>query len=359
MDFGLSEEQEMLQETVRGLLADACPPSRLREIFDAATGHDPALWQSLAEIGLTGSMVPEELGGAGLETLDLALVLEVMGEAALPGPFLGHSLACIALCVGGSDDQKRAWLPGLADGSVIGSVALCEEADGWEPSEWRTECKGDTLQGRKLYVPNANVANLLVVGCAGGEVALVDLTAESVATRSQEGVDRSRPVYAIDFDDVPCQSLDDGAAALARMRDAGRVLLAADAFGAACRLIDMSVEYAKTREQFGQAIGQFQAVKHQLARLGTNVEPTRALFWYAAHAVDHVADEAERAAAMAKSHITDRAVETGRAAVELHGGLGFTWECDVHMWLKRAMFDRAFLGSPERLRERCADLAGW
>jgi alkylation response protein AidB-like acyl-CoA dehydrogenase len=359
LDFGLSEEQQMLQETVRSLLEDACPPNRLREIFEAGDGHDAALWDALAEIGLTGLLVPEAFGGAGLEVLDLALAMEVVGSAALPGPFLGHSLACAALCAGGTDDQKRAWLPGLAEGRVIGTVALCEEGDVWQPEGWTTQCKSESLQGSKVFVPNANVANLVVVGCAGGEVALVDLTAESPEVRSQDGIDRTRPIYRLDFDGVPCQPLADGGAALERMRDIGHVMLAADAFGAATRLIDISVEYAKTREQFGQAIGQFQAVKHQLARLGTDVEPTRALFWYAAHAVDHLADEAERAAAMAKAHITERAVEAGRVAVELHGGLGFTWQCDVHMWLKRAMFDRAFLVSPERLRERCADLAGW
>jgi len=359
MDFGLSEEQQILQETVRSLLDDVCPPTHLRKIFDAGEGHDSALWNNLAEIGLTGLMVPEEFGGAGLEVLDLALATEVIGRAALPGPFLGHSLACAALCAGGTDDQKRAWLPGLADGRVIGTVALCEDGDVWLSEGWTTQCKSESLQGSKVFVSNANVANLLVVGCAGDEVALVDLTAESPEVQSQNGIDRTRPIFRIDFDGVPCQPLANGAAANARMRDIGHVMLAADAFGAATRLIDMSVEYAKTREQFGQTIGQFQAVKHQLARLGTDVEPTRALFWYAAHAVDHLGDEGERAAAMAKAHIVERAVEVGRAAVELHGGLGFTWECDVHMWLKRAMFDRSFLGSPDRLRERCADLAGW
>jgi alkylation response protein AidB-like acyl-CoA dehydrogenase len=121
----------------------------------------------------------------------------------------------------------------------------------------------------------------------------------------------------------------------------------------------MAVAYSKTREQFGRKIAEFQAVKHQLARLGLDVEPTRGLYWYAAYAVDHLPDDGERAAALAKSHVSDRAVATGRMAVELHGGLGFTWECDVQMWLKRAMFDRAFLGTPEALRERCATLAGW
>ena len=139
----------------------------------------------------------------------------------------------------------------------------------------------------------------------------------------------------------------------------GLVLAAADSFGAASRLIDQCVAYAGTREQFGRKIGEFQAVKHQIARLGTEIEPTRGLYWFAAYAWDHLPEEASHSASLAKAHITDRAVDTARMAVELHGGIGFTWECDVQMWFKRTMFNRAFLGTPEWLRERCATLAGW
>ncbi|MFT5696266.1 MAG: alkylation response protein AidB-like acyl-CoA dehydrogenase, partial [Myxococcota bacterium] len=136
-------------------------------------------------------------------------------------------------------------------------------------------------------------------------------------------------------------------------------LLAADSFGVAMSLIQMSTEYAKTREQFGTIIAQFQSVKHQLARLATDIEPTRALFWYAAHAFDHLPDDAERSAALAKAHLTDRAMHTARESVELHGGLGFTWECDVQIWYKRAMFNKAAFGTPDALRVRLASLAGW
>jgi alkylation response protein AidB-like acyl-CoA dehydrogenase len=144
-----------------------------------------------------------------------------------------------------------------------------------------------------------------------------------------------------------------------RLNDAALVLLAADAFGAGSRLVDMCVEYAKTREQFGVTIGRFQAFKHQLANMAVEIEPARALFWYATHAFDHVRDESERSAALAKSHITDRAMQIARDAVEAHGGIGFTWECDVQLWFKRIMFDRAFLGTPSLHRERAARLAGW
>jgi alkylation response protein AidB-like acyl-CoA dehydrogenase len=141
--------------------------------------------------------------------------------------------------------------------------------------------------------------------------------------------------------------------------DAGLAALAADSHGAATQLIALCADYAKDRKQFGLPIGRFQAVKHQIARLGTDIEPTRALFWYAAHALDCQLPDASRSAAMAKAHVTDRAMHAAREAVELHGGLGFTWECDVQLLFKRAMFNRAFLGTPETQRERCAALAGW
>jgi alkylation response protein AidB-like acyl-CoA dehydrogenase len=359
MDFGLSEEQEMLQETVRGFVQKECPPQRLRELFDAGSGQDDALWKGLAEMGLAGLVVPEQHGGAGLEILDLALVAEVLGEGALPGPFLGHSLACLALAAAGSDAQKKSWLPRLAEGSLIGSVALCESGDAWEPQSWHLEEKAGRLRGSKLCVPHGGLADVFLVGLAGGGLALVERGAAGLSIQDQHGIDRTRPIHRLDFEGVACERLPGQPASAARVCDAGLVLLAADSFGAGLHLVDLCVEYAKTREQFGSKIAQFQAVKHQIARLGTDIEPTRALYWYAAYAGDHLPQDARRSAALAKAHISDRVLQAARMAVELHGGIGFTWECDVQMWFKRAMFDRAFLGTPEALRERCAALAGW
>ncbi|HIG02233.1 MAG TPA: acyl-CoA dehydrogenase [Myxococcales bacterium] len=359
MDFGLSDEQELLQSTVRGFVENECPAGRLRELFDAGTGHDDALWTGLVEMGLPGLTIPEEYGGAGMEILDLALVCEVLGTGGVPSPFLGHVLASLALDMGGSPAQKSRWLPGLADGSRRATWALCEAGSGWEPETWHCRWAEDSISGTKLYVPHADGADLLVVGVEGSRLAVVDTAGAGVRIENLEGIDRSRPVFRVDFEGAPCELLADDPAVARRLRDAGLVLLAADAFGAASHLIDLAVEYAKTREQFGQKIAQFQAVKHQLARLGLDIEPTRALFWHAAYAVDHLPEEAERAAALAKAHITDRGLEVARAVVELHGGLGFTWECDVQMGFKRLMFDRAFLGNPESLRDRCAALAGW
>ncbi|MBW2422012.1 MAG: acyl-CoA/acyl-ACP dehydrogenase [Deltaproteobacteria bacterium] len=359
MDFGLSEEQEMLQETVRGFVENECPPTKLREIFDGGSGFEPGIWKDLVEMGIGGLVVPEEHGGAEMEVLDLALVAEVLGQGAVPGPFLGHSLACLALIEGGSEEQKREWLPKLASGELVGSVALGEQADCWEPAQWTCSVKDGALHGVKRYAPVADLADLTLVGCAGGDLAIVERAAAGVTLESMDGVDRTRPIFELRLDGAPCELLEEGKAAAGRVRDAGRILLAADSFGAGQKLVQLCADYSKEREQFGMVIAQFQAVKHQIARLATDLEPTRALFWYAAYTYDHIPEEAERSAAIAKAHICDRTLLAAREAVELHGGIGFTWECDVQMWFKRAMFNRAFLGTPEALRERCAALGAW
>jgi alkylation response protein AidB-like acyl-CoA dehydrogenase len=358
MNFDLSEEQQMLQETVKQYLENECPPQRLREIFDGEVGMDTALWRGMAEMGIAGLELPEEYGGAGLEILDLAVVSETLGYMACPGPFLGHALAGLAIASGGSEEQRQRWLPKLATGDVVATVALAEAAGVWLPDQWTLE-GGDSLSGVKNHVLFADHADLIVVGLRGGGFAVVDRSARGVEIKPVDGADRTRRLHRVTFTETPAETLPQGEAASGRVRDAALVLLAADAFGGASRLLEMSVEYAKTREQFGVTIGHFQALKHQLANMAVEVEPARGLYWYAAHAQDHVPEQAERSAAIAKAHITDCYMQVARDAVEAHGGIGFTWECDVQIWFKRAMFDRAYLGLPANHRERSAQLAGW
>jgi len=358
VNFDLTEEQDLLQETVRQFAANECPPGRVRAIFDGDQGHDPALWKGLLELGLGAIAVPDEYGGAGLELLDLALASEVLGAGAVPGPFLGHSLAGLALLYAGSDAQKKSWLPKLASGEAIGTVAFAEGEGRWQPEDW-TIAGGATLSGVKAHVPFGAHADLYVVGTRGGGLALVERGARGFEVEPLAGIDRTRRLSELRFADTPCEALPGGPAAAARVRDAGLVLLAADAFGGAARLLEMSVEYAKTRQQFGITIGSFQGLKHQLANMAVEVEPARGLYWYAAHALDHLPAESERSAALAKAHLTQVYMQVARDAVEAHGGIGFTWECDVQIYFKRAMFDRAFLGAPAAHRERAAALAGW
>jgi alkylation response protein AidB-like acyl-CoA dehydrogenase len=359
MDFGLSEEQELLQATVRQLLANECPPTRLREHFESAEDRSLGLWRAMAELGLAGLAIPEAHGGAGLGLLELALVAEVLGHAAAPGPYLGHSLAALALALGGSADQQRRWLPRLAAGEALGTVALAEaEGSGWQPEEWTAKANG-ALSGAKAWVPAAAQADLVVVGVGGGGLALVERGAPGVRVLAAAGADRTRRVGSLALEGAPCELLPGGVSAAPRVRDAALVLLAADAFGGAARCVERSVEYARTREQFGVTIGHFQALKHQLADMALEVEPSRALWWFAGYAFDRAPEEAPRAAALAKAHLTDAFMQVARDTVEAHGGIGFTWECDVQIWFKRALFDRAFCGTPEVHRERAAKLAGW
>jgi alkylation response protein AidB-like acyl-CoA dehydrogenase len=358
VNFELSEEQQLLQQTVRQLLENECPPTHLRAIFEGETGFDPALWKGMVEMGVAGLHLPDAYGGAGLEMIDLAVVAETLGWGGAPGPFLGHALAGLAILLAGSDEQKQRWLPRLASGEAIGSVAFDEPGSLWQPEEWALAA-GKTLNGTKQHVPNAALADVIVVGLAGGALALVEKGASGLEIKSMEGVDRARRLDRVTFDATPAEGLPQGVEASPRVRDAGLVLLAADAWGAGSRLLDMCVRYAKTREQFGVTIGHFQALKHQLANMAVEIEPARALYWYAAHAFDHIPKQAARSAALAKAHVTDRAMQIARDSVEAHGGIGFTWECDVQLWFKRAMFDRAFLGTPSVHRERAARLAGW
>ncbi len=359
MEFALSEEQEQLQETVRGFVANECPPPRLRALFDAGEGYDETLWRGLAGMGLAGLVIPEAFGGAGLEILDAALVAEVLGAGALPAPFFGHSLAAHALVLGGSAAQRAHWLPRLATGETIASVAFAEPGEAWDPAAWRLPLAGGRLTGAKRFVTHADRADLLVVGIAGGALALVEPAAGSVRIERVDGLDRTRPLSHVAFDGAPAELLPGSEAAALGVRDTGLVLLAADAFGGATKLLDLTRAHVLVREQFGFPLAQFQAVKHQLANLATDLEPTRGLWWFAAHAQDHLREQAVRAAAIAKAHVTECAVQVARGAVELHGGIGFTWECDVQFWFKRALFDRILLGSPAHHRERSARLAGW
>jgi alkylation response protein AidB-like acyl-CoA dehydrogenase len=358
VNFDLSEEQRLLQDTLDGFLERECSLAAVREFFDAEHEVEPAAWKGLAELGALGVAVPEAYGGAGLELLDLAAVAERLGHHATPGPFFGHVVASQAIALAGSEEQRERWLPRLATGECIGSIAFAESGDRWQPEQWSLAAPDGSLRGTKEYVPCGGSAEVLVVGLAGGGLGLVE-TGAGVSATAVNGIDRTRRLASVSFDGASCEPLPGGLDRVQRVRDAALVLLAADACGGSKRCLELAVDYANQREQFGVTIGHFQALKHQLANLALDAEPGRALYWYAAYAFDHVPDEAPRAAAHAKSHLTDRFVRIARGTTEAHGGIGYTWECEVHFWLKRALQDRAFLGSPRVHRLRAADLAGW
>jgi alkylation response protein AidB-like acyl-CoA dehydrogenase len=329
----------------------------VRELFDGDVGYDAAIWRGLGEMGILGLVLPEDVGGAGLELLDLAVVAETMGRRATPGPFVEHVLAALAIDRAGSAAQREQWLPRLASGEMRATFAVAEGGESWRPEQWRLDAAA--LSGEKRFVPHAQGADLFVVGLRGGGLGLVASGAPGLEITRLEGLDRTRRLDYLSFSDTPCDPLPRGADVASAVLDAGLVLLAADAHGGAMACVDAAVEYAKTREQFGVKIGSFQALKHQLADMALEIHPTRGLVWYAAHAFDHLPEEAAAAAANAKAHLTDRFVDVARRTVEAHGGIGYTWECDVQFWLKRSLFDWALLGDPTLHRRRTADLLGW
>lgn len=358
MEFLLSNEQIEIQDTVKRFVEDTCPSTTLHEIFDSEDGFSAPIWQGLVEMGIPAMCVPEEFGGLGMELLDLATIAEVLGYNATPGPFLGHSLATLAINAAGSDEQKAKWLPQLAAGEVIASFACAEPGDRWL-TEALTMSAAATLNGEKQFVLYARHADLLVVALADGKFAVVEKDAAGISITDLDVADRTRRVFNVSFTDTPAEILAGGADAAAKVQDAALVLLSADGFGGASRCIELAVEYAKTRSQFGQVIGKFQALKHQLANMAVDAEPMRGLYWHSAYAYDHEPDQASRQAALAKAHIGERFLQTARDTIEAHGGIGYTWECDTQIMLKRALFNFAYMGTPGLHRRRAADLAGW
>ena len=361
MNFDLSDEQRLLEETVERFLANECPRSRVRELFDSERGFDDQVWRGLGELGALGLHLPEDVGGAGLELLDLAVVAEAMGRHATPGPFFEHVLAAMAIDRGGSDAQREAWLPRLASGEARASLALAEGTDrpeSWRPEDWQMQAASE-ISGEKRFVPHARDADLIVVGLHGGNLGLVTTGSPGLVIERLEGLDRTRRLDVLRFDATPCEPLPRGAAISSQLLDAGLILLAADAHGGGMACVEACVEHAKSREQFGVKIGSFQALKHQLADMALEIHPTRGLVWYAAHSFDHLPEEVSAAAATAKAHLGERFVEVARRSVEAHGGVGYTWECDVQFWLKRSLFDWSMLGDPHLHRRRSADLLGW
>jgi alkylation response protein AidB-like acyl-CoA dehydrogenase len=358
MNFDLNDDQRLLRDTLLRYFANEFPLSKVREVFESKDGMSDELWSVLAEFGMLGAIVPERYGGTELEMIDLAIVNEVLGYAAAPGPFLEHVLAALAITLGGSEQQKDRWLPQLVDGSVRATIAVNETSARWQPDEWSLVGNGG-LTGDKRLVLNPEGVGLIVVGIDGGGLTLVDGDAPGLSAEMASGIDRTRRLGTLRFEETPHDPLPDGVAVSGRVRDAALVLLAADAWGAGSRCVELGVEYAKTREQFGVTIAHFQALRHQLADTALLIEPARGLEWYAAYSYDHVPEDSERFAALAKAHLTERAVDVGRRTVEAHGGIGYTWESDVHFFLKRAIFDRGYFGSPKVHRARVADLNDW
>jgi alkylation response protein AidB-like acyl-CoA dehydrogenase len=361
MDFALSEEQELLAETLRRFLADECPIARIRELVEKVPGHDGGMWKALCELGVAGLLIPEDQGGSGLALLDAAIAAEALAWGVAPAPFLGSAvMAPIALREAGSEAQQAHWLPQLAVGGARIGVAASELVA--KRDDAGIQVRDGKLHGLALMVIDGMQADRLLVPVDDGEsLVLVDPAAGGVLAKRLTTIDRTRDFAEVTFDGADAEWLGEpGAAADAsrRMLDAGRVVLAADALGASARALDLAVAYAMQRKQFERIIGSFQAVKHLCAEMVAELEPARSLVWYAAHAFDAVPGEASLMACHAKAHLSDVGPFIVRTATEVHGGIGFTDEQNLHYWFKRVGVDRQLLGGPEAVRAHAARLEG-
>ncbi|MGH0033048.1 MAG: acyl-CoA dehydrogenase family protein [Myxococcota bacterium] len=357
MDFGLSDDQKLLEETVRGFLADKVPITRVRELRDADCPNDRAVWKQLAEMGVTGVLVPEAQGGSGLGLLDAALVAQSLGHAVTPAPFLSSAvMAPVALREIGSD-AALAELGPIAAGDRVCGVGATETFSVRE--EAGIALAGGRLSGKALMVLDALHAERLLLSVGDDALAVVAGDAAGLSTTRLPTTDATRCTSEVVLDGVVPEALFEGASgAIARMLDAGRIALAADTFGACESMISQAVAYAQQRKQFDRLIGSFQAVKHMCAEMIAELEPARSLVWYAAHAFDALPDEAPLMACHALAHVSEIGREIASVATQVHGGIGWTDEQNLHFWFKRIGVARHLLGGPELLRERAAALQG-
>ncbi|MGL3821428.1 acyl-CoA dehydrogenase family protein [Sphingopyxis sp. R3-92] len=349
MHFAFTDEQAMIAETVKAFFAENATSERTRAAM-AATGVDEALWQAFtAELGLGGVAIPETEGGVGLGMIELAILAEEAGRHVAALPLLASiGLAIPAILAGGSTEQKARLLPRLAAGELVASFAEAMPD---------TTASDGALTGAALYVPHGARADLFVVA-AGDGMFLVERDAPGIAIAPLTSMDQTRPYAQLDFGAVTAEALTDPAAALAAVHATGAIAIAADALGGAQACLDRTVAYAKERVQFGRAIGSFQAVKHRLADMMVAVEQARSAVYWAACAIDEGSDEAAFGVHAAKAFACDTYTHCAGEMIQLHGGIGFTWEHDAHLYFKRARSNANLLGTPDWHREQIAALAG-
>jgi alkylation response protein AidB-like acyl-CoA dehydrogenase len=361
MEFGLGEQQRLLDDSLRALLADRLPLETLREIAEAGQGGNDDLGQSLAELGLPGLLIPEALGGAGFGLLDAAVAAEALGFAATPTPYLASAvMAPRALAESASEAQQQAWLPRIASGEARMAMAFAGLTGSTAADDLKLD--GEHLSGRMDGVLDAARASQVLIYLPDGRAVLLDCQAHGVATSLRPSLDRTRPLVDLELTNTPVEILDAANQPLEAAKSviaAGRVMLAADTLGAAQKMLDDAVAYAGERVQFGRTIASFQAVKHLCAEMVTMLEPCRALVWYAAYAQDIDADDRLSVASHAKAHLAEVGREVSRAATEIHGGMGFTDLLGLHYWFKRISFNRQIMGGSERCRHDAALAQGW
>ena len=369
MDFDLNKPQKLLKDSARALLARECKPERVRELMETETAHDDRLWQLIADQGWTGLLVPEENGGLGLGLVELAVVAEEMGRACLPGAFLSTVMAAALIQRAGNAEQRAKYLEPIAAGELKATVAFLEEDASWDVDGVRLEAaRRDgqfSVTGKKLFVNDALAADLLIcVARDGDQLVLlpVERGADGLSINPMPSMDGTRKVYEVSFENVAVAESEafgadgDARGALAGALDVATAALSAEMVGGMQWVLDTTVEYAKTRQQFGRAIGSFQAVQHQCADMLLMTESARSAAYYAAWTLTENDPSARVAVAIAKAYCSDAYREVGNRGVQVHGGIGFTWEHDLQLYYKRSKASETLFGDATFHRERIARL---
>jgi alkylation response protein AidB-like acyl-CoA dehydrogenase len=366
MSMTFSAEQDELRRSVRRFLEQKSPSTEVRRLMETADGYDPAVWQQMAEqLGLQGMAVPEEYGGSGFGFVELAVVLEEMGRALLCAPYFATVvLAATALAESGDEAAAKDLLPGIADGSTIATLAWVEHPTRWDARSVQTRAsrRGDgyTLDGSKTLVVDGAVASLILVVAqaeAGPSLFAVDASATGLSRRPLEALDLTRKLAALELSGTPGRLIGaegDAVGVLERTLRLAVVGLAAEQVGAAQKCLDMSVDYAKLRVQFGRPIGSFQAIKHKCADMLLEVESARSAAYYAAWAVAENSPDLPVVAPLAKAYCSEAFANAAAETIQIHGGIGFTWEHDAHLYYRRAKSSEQFLGSPAQHRDELA-----
>jgi len=374
MDFRFSEEQEELRSMARSFLEEASGPEQIRAAMETPLGYDAKVWKQIAtELGWPCVHIPEEYGGLGLGYVDLVVILEAAGEAILCAPFFSTvALAANTLLEVASEPQKAAHLPAIAEGTATATLAFAEASGRWDADGVQATATPDgdgfVLEGTKCWVIDGHSADLILVaarapGTSGEEglsVFLIDGNQPGVSRRALPTMDQTRRQAEIQLSAVrvgPEACLGEPGAAwpgLRRALDLAAIALAAEQVGGAQRCLDMSVEYAKEREQFGRPIGSFQAIKHKCADMMVAVESARSALYYAACIADDGSDDLSSNASLAKAWCSESYFQCASENIQIHGGVGFTWEYDPHLHFKRARASESCLGDPAYHRERIA-----
>lgn len=370
MNFAFSEEQDQLRQVVRDFMEVKSPESEVRRLMETEEGYDAGVWSQMAEqMGLQGLIVPEEYGGSGYSYVELIVVMEEMGRRLLCAPFFSTvALAANTLIHSGDDAAKAAHLPGIASGATIATVAFTEQNGRWDAEGITTEATADgdgwRLNGSKMYVLDGGAANLFIVAArtaAGVSLFAVDGAAEGITRTNLSTMDQTRKQAKVDFENTPASLIgSDGGGwdVLERVLDLAVVALAAEQVGGAQECLDMSVAYAKDRVQFGRPIGSFQAIKHKCADMLLEVESAKSAAYYAGWCAAELNDELPTVASLAKAYCSEAYFHATAENIQIHGGIGFTWEHPAHLYFKRAKSSELLFGDPTYHRELLAQRLG-